>query len=341
MRYKFITWLRLAAACMIVYDHIGPLRNSNWWFAIKITELVNEPLSIIQHFGAMGVCLFFIISGFLLSPNVDSGGVFAAKKYIRILLTLAASILLFWAFNNIVAVFMGNTYWSQFSKREWLETATLLCFLEGKDSVINGAIWYLFPLLFVYTVFGFAYRLMKKNTVFFAVIMDLIFGIILIVARVTGYSDVRMQWLIFALIPVFGVLIRNIYEKRISIYLFGGLMCINYLLFLKSIVIFRGYYYTEEPYMVSLMYALLLFGIFLLLEKQLCLPKYAEFLAGISYSVYLTHMTFGSLLMSALESRFPFTIAFVVVCAVLVGLGWANNRFIEARVDKITKRIVG
>ena len=171
--------------------------------------------------------------------------------------------------------------------------------------------------------------------------MDLIFGIILIVARVTGYSDVRMQWLIFALIPVFGVLIRNIYEKRISIYLFGGLMCVNYLLFLKSIVIFRGYYYTEEPYMVSLMYALLLFGIFLLLEKQLCLPKYVEFLAGISYSVYLTHMTFGSLFMSALESRFPFTIAFVVVCAVLVGLGWANNRFIEARVDKITKRIVG
>ncbi len=40
------------------------------------------------------------------------------------------------------------TYWSQFSIRQWIESATLVGYFTGSGDVINGTTWFLILLFF-------------------------------------------------------------------------------------------------------------------------------------------------------------------------------------------------
>lgn len=338
-KYKFLDWLRCFGVCMIVYDHLGPLRNPEWMIAKGIGMAINIPLGIIQYFGALGVCLFFIISGFLTIPNSSNGITFVIKKSARILLNLFMATVCFFFFNKLISFIWGRTYWDQYSLKQWTESATLICFLLGEDSYINGAIWYLFPLLFFDILFGFMYNLVKKNTIYYAVCIDALYIFLIFYYCVENKNiPVQMQWLIFALVPIFGILIRAVHDKKVAVTKFIGLMVLNYLVLLASVLKFRTIYYSEEPYLISLGYALLIFIIGLLLEKNIEVPSVVAFASKISFSVYLLHMTFGSMFMSIL-GRLNFTVSFLLSVGMCVILAWLFNRYIEKYIQQVIKKI--
>ena len=331
-RFQFLDWLRCIGVLLIVYDHLGPLRNSEWFVSGILEKIINKPLGIVQYFGAFGVCLFFIISGFCLTANADTGKQFVYNKVVRILVTLSVATLMFWIFNKIISILAGQTYWDQFAFKEWGESATLLCYIFGRDSAINGAIWYLFPLMAVFLIVGIFYKIIKKNMVYLVGILDLGFILVIAVTKHKGYYIVQMQWLIFMLVPLFGVLIRSIWESRISFKLFLAAFVMNYIIFLKSILVFRPEYYLEQPYLISLVYALLFFSIFLLTENKIAVPQIVKFISNISFSLYLLHMTFGSLIITGLENKYGFTISFTVTLACVVALSRFFNKEIEQNV---------
>lgn len=67
-----ISLLRAIAALMVVYDHlfcIVPLRHfgSAAFPAPVVQEYISTPLGIIQDFGWLGVAIFFLVSGFIIS----------------------------------------------------------------------------------------------------------------------------------------------------------------------------------------------------------------------------------------------------------------------------------
>ena len=66
-----INYLRVLAVMMILYDHIGGLRNPEWIVKRGIDYFVTVPLNIIQDFGALGVSIFFLISGLLFTYNAN------------------------------------------------------------------------------------------------------------------------------------------------------------------------------------------------------------------------------------------------------------------------------
>lgn len=330
-RYNFLDWLRFIGVSLIVYDHLGPLRNSDWFVSRIIETVVNAPLGIIQYFGAFGVCLFFIISGFCLTASATTGWEFLYKKTVRIVVTLFISTILFYCVNIIVTVIAGQTYWSQFVLLEWLESSVLLCYALGKDSVINGATWYLFPLMGVYFLSSVFYGVLKRNPVCFAALLDIIFAGICLLAEWNKFQIIHMQWLVFMLVPVFGILIRSLYDKRISVFGFLTMFSVNYIVLLKTIMIFRYDYYIKQPYLISLAYAILIFGIFLLLENQIVIPKIVKFVSDISFSLYLLHMPFGGLIMTTLGKTFNFTTSFLVSVSVIGVLAWFHNMWIEKK----------
>lgn len=331
-RFKFLDWLRCIGVCLIVYDHLGPLRNSEWWLSRMIENLVNIPLGIIQYFGAFGVCLFFIISGFCLTASASTRWKFIYKKIIRIVGTLLVATALFYCFNKAVSLLVGQTYWDQFTLHDWIGDSLLACYLFGRDSVINGATWYLFPLMGVYFIVALFYRLLNKNPAYLAGILDAIFIGLWMLGRFKGIRIIQMQWLIFMLVPVFGILIHSIYDKRISASIFLVAFITNYIVFLKCIVIFREDYYFTQPYMISLAYAVLIFAIGLLLEDKLILPRVIKFVSDISFSIYLLHMPLGGLIMTGLGKYCGFTVCFVIAVTIVGMLAWGYHELIEKRV---------
>ena len=64
-----VDYLRAIALCMILYDHLGGLFNPGWIVKRYVDFFFAVPLNIIQDFGAFGVSLFFLISGFLFTYN--------------------------------------------------------------------------------------------------------------------------------------------------------------------------------------------------------------------------------------------------------------------------------
>ena len=84
-RYAFLDILRCLALIMILYDHLGPFYAPEWTIAQITDTILFIPLHIIQYSGALGVSLFFAISGFLAAKNADDEKLIIKKLPYKIL----------------------------------------------------------------------------------------------------------------------------------------------------------------------------------------------------------------------------------------------------------------
>lgn len=340
VQYKFIYWLRFVGVSLILYDHLGALRNPDWFVARGMEHFVNQPLGIIQYFGALGVSLFFIISGFCFVPKDSGGGHFFLRRIIKIEGALISTTILFFIFNAIISACVSPTYWDQYSIIDWFEGGTLICFILGKESVINGAVWYLFPLIAFEVLIAIFYLVIKKNQLYLIAGIDSIYVLLLLWVKITGNYIVQMQWLVFVLFPLFGILLRGLLEKRLSFTKFLGIILVHWLICVECIAAFRAEYYSAQPYLISLVYAVLIFGICMICEQYFVLPPMVKFIADISFSIYLLHMTFGGMMMSYMEKLGVFSIGFVLTICIVVILAIIHYKWIEKGVlDRLCKSI--
>lgn len=70
--YQSMNYLRALAVILILWCHLVGMRTDTWIGKKAISFVFTEPLHIIQNFGALGVSIFFIISGFLMGMSIDS-----------------------------------------------------------------------------------------------------------------------------------------------------------------------------------------------------------------------------------------------------------------------------
>lgn len=116
--FFFLDFLRAGAAWLVVYSHIiaeYPKQNGlSLPFVEKVDAYINVPLGIIQNFGWLGVCIFFLISGFVIThvSMRESPAEFFIKRIFRIYPMLIIAVL------TAVAAGGGNKYyaWSCFEQ---------------------------------------------------------------------------------------------------------------------------------------------------------------------------------------------------------------------------------
>lgn len=345
--YKFLHYLRVLAMAMIFFDHLGLFRNPQWFLGGILDKLFCRPLNIIQYFGALGVVLFFLISGFLFVnslQNSENKKRFFIKKFIKIYIPCVGSYIIFFIFQNIIAYFQGEGYWKQFDFKQWIEGATLFAYISGSADVINGTTWYLVPLLIFYVIGTFV--LTKNNPIKSKapILKILSLDAILLLVYFIGisfsnikilYFTTKMSWYIAFI--VFGVLIYYIYNNFISLKSFLCLCFINYIVAIIGVYLFSYDNYENFPYMVSMVYAIGIFCIGIFMENKLKHNKYIEFLSEISYHIYLLHMPFGSLLLSIIETKMRFTYAFFISVLFVSIAGWLYYMILKKAMKKIEK----
>lgn len=296
-RLNSIAWLRFIAIIMIVYDHLVGFRKPDYIVNRFLDALLNKPLHIIQSYGAFGVSLFFLISGFLVMNTNDGNEKISLKiikKIIKIYLSVLISFLSFAFFQWILNKFM-ETYWAQFSKKQWIESASLFGYFTGSGDVINGTTWFLIP-LFMFYLFSI-YIIAEANKNYEravigaeAILSVLTFGVF-ILKKVYFIEFAVTNNFVFIFIPMTGVILYGIFKKKMNFWKSIFVLFYNYCVFVGALYEFNTEYYTDSPYLVSYIYATTLFVLFVLGEHHFSSNGVVEFIGKIGLPIYLLHMT--------------------------------------------------
>ena len=344
-KFNFLNLLRAIAILLIMWDHLGPFRIPDWRIAQIINNTINKPLNIIQYFGAFGVSLFFLISGFLvpLSLQKNTRMNYAKTRFIKIFLPLFIYTGIFYFLHKVPFWLLGGeNYWARFSNYEWVTNATLINFLVGQPDVINGVTWYLFPTIVLYLLcIIFIKGLQSHSKLIFILFEFILFTITFLPSLVhippTFFNILSSLWYIIFI--VIGMTVYYVSNKVISIRFFLLSLLVNYYLAVKCIAMYNPQLYEETPFMVSFVYALALFIITMLLNENIKGHKIIDYLSIRSYSIYLTHMMYGGLIYSFINGLTSnFTIQFSIVFTFCLLIASLHYRFIEYPIVMFSKK---
>lgn len=338
-RIESITYLRVLAVSMILYDHVGAMRNSEWSVKGVMDFLFCNPLKIIQEFGALGVSLFYLITGFLFfhtNRSKEKHITSALKKIVKIYCSVVFSFIGFgifqWGLN-----FFEPTYWSQFKLKDWIGCATLINHFNGIGEMVNGTTWFLIPLFLFYLMASSTYTIAKKNV--FKCMLCMQGGVILLfflgeIIQSFGRTIYVFSLFPFVFIPIIGMILYAILQNEITGKQGFLLGMINYIMMVITFYRLNNGYFSNEPYINSVIYAVLLLLLFLIMDDRFKNNDSIGFIERISLSVYLVHMTWGGLFMSFLEPRVGFSFSFIISIILIVIVASVHYCVIETGILK-------
>ncbi|MCA0921695.1 acyltransferase family protein [Pseudooceanicola nanhaiensis] len=156
--------MRFAAAMMVVFYHMGTYGADVPVFDPPIDERAFPVLSQLTWAGWVGVQVFFVISGYVISASLRQGSVsrFAGKRAVRILPTL-------WICTTL-ALFIRLAWGEPLDARlaDWLRAF----FLSPKGPYIDGVVWTLVVEGVFYILIGTAIWLTGKMGIARRVTLD-------------------------------------------------------------------------------------------------------------------------------------------------------------------------
>lgn len=333
-KIESIAYLRVLAISMILYDHLGGMRNQAWIVKRILDYLFCTPLKIIQEFGAFGVSLFYLITGFLFL-HTNKSREKCVRYYIRKIMKLYCYVILSFAvfgFFQWILHFVRSTYWSQFSLQDWVGCATLFYHFNGVGEMINGTTWFLLPLFAFYIMAACCHSVFQKSALQGVLLMEgiLILSILLqVFLQSRGIEAAVCSLLPFIYIPVTGLILYLILQHKLSVWQGICFGILNYSIMTAVFYKLNIGYYSDEPYIISIVYAVGLFLCFIFGEKHFKTNRYVDFIGKISLSIYLIHMTWGGLFMSFFEQNIGFSISFVISVLLIILVAAIHHYLIE------------
>lgn len=324
--FNFIHSLRGVAVLLVVWSHLG-----GWWLSFNgykslwqdTWELaVVKPFHLYQNGGHLGVLIFFLISGFIithvsLKENIVE---FAVKRLFRIFPPLVASFVLTYVIVQFcykygLAMPLGI---GERTLNEYVQSLFLINYITGTTSV-NAVTWTLLIEMVFYIVTASLISFTKNDNVKSTLCFIAIISVIICMS----YYSVETRSLANLSVYVLFLLIGRVYYFYSS-----GMMSANKAGLLATTcaflyVSFYGYLYpgllfsapvNAYPAIYSDIISILIF----LLSANFLLKagKISVFLANISYSTYLLHLPVGGLAMVVLD-KYGFTFEWSIVISVL------------------------
>jgi peptidoglycan/LPS O-acetylase OafA/YrhL len=311
----FLNILRGPAALLVMWDHFTgtwPEKMKVHWFISEIVrEYINTPLVIIQDFGFMGVVVFFLISGYLIThvAQREDRFVFVVKRFFRIYPPLFFSIVLI-----VIFGFFKGVYYKAW---DVVFAATLFNYLNVPQNPVNGAAWTLIIEVLFYILVCLFMTPIKKMAVLGSLLISTSCLIAILSSRNLGDNyflfAVNMSFVPYLLM---GQLLYYVHNKRISFGTFALLTMFNYFIIMKGIIsIHSNFYQPSNSYGVTFVYSYFIFTIAMISNEWLrenIVVRCLSYFSKISYSLYMIHATIGFFLLDILMPRIGYSLALLV-----------------------------
>ncbi|WP_171632545.1 acyltransferase family protein [Paenibacillus plantarum] len=348
-RLDFLEILRVLAVLFVIWDHMVANwldRNKQVWLPLNIIrEYVTKPLAIIQDFGFLGVVIFFLISGYIISYVMQKEGrlSFLVKRIFRIYPPLIFSIIIIVIFYKLQAHFTNQVIdISQFSISKILISMTLINYLFIEQNATNGVAWTLVIEMLFYILCFIILPLIQKYPKLAISTLTLIPFIVIFESKNFGANFFLFSASI-AYLPylVLGQILYFVYTKRISIVVFLIFSVVNYIVIIYGIrKIHNSFYDFSSSYGVSFVYAYLIFVLAVMLQRKIYSIKITDFLAKLSYSLYLNHGVLGSFLITLCYPYIGFSGAITVSFVCIIILCCILWKFVEEPSRHIARKLL-
>lgn len=321
---KFITLLRAAACLMVVYSHLvdGATREAyhvRWIPSEAMTGYVLAPLGIIEGSGFLGVALFFLISGFIITHTAqrESARSFVVKRAARISPPLLAAIGLTLALSRTGGPDTTHIPW-----RHVLLSATLTDVFASIAHPVLAVSWTLSIEVVFYLHLALLLPLVRARPTAVAITLTL-WSVAATETcdgwyRITRWGPAHAAGLVLEYLPVFacGMIAWAWWQGRVGgrgALAFGGL---TYLAVVHNLWRSQPAYLAGPDYHLrQIAYAAAIFVVCLLASDRMTVIAPVRWLAKVSYSIYLVHFPLGFWLLDRLIPRIGFTAALATTLA--------------------------
>lgn len=309
-RLKILDGLRVVAIIMVILFHYFYLYNGQFY---NITIIDKNYFK----YGYLGVQLFFIISGFVITLTLTKCSNFLSfivKRWIRLFPgMIICSVLTF----LIISIFDTKNYFPE-SKRlinliisnTFVSPSVINPLFKVKTAYIDPPYWSLWVEIQFYVIIGVIYFLDKINFIRNFLILSVFLATLFFISHETSLLPHKTNLLLSIVLEIFnfskhalwfalGVLIYQLYYFDHNKY-------INYIL-IVCIVILQLWFLNFEYYsFIFISLCTFIFYSFLYNQKILVFLTNNLFqkLGIASYSIYLIHQNLGILLLSKLEDSF-------------------------------------
>lgn len=336
----FVHIFRGVAALLVFWVHTPGwwlLERHLTWYPFELYKaLIVEPLRLYQNGGHLGVVLFFIISGYVIThvASRESASHFVIKRIARLAPTLLIALCLMAIYVWAAGYYgLGDVYGSKADKlAHYIRTFFLIAFLDEHNRHALSVVWTLVPEVIFY--------LMTLGTIIWSRVSPATATILMLLAVFAMIvphkwnADVAIStyWTIYIPLLIIGRVFYLHETQKISPQQTIGLTAAS-LLLMFSLYSTRwpGQLLTpgQEPIVTYLGGVTVIFlSMSLKIQRT---PKLLGFFADISYALYLVHIPVGMLTLSAME-HVP--IAFAWKFATMAGFTIALATLITWHVER-------
>ena len=344
-RVVFIDIARAVAALFVVESHLVTVWTVRHHVGSPVVDaissLVTGPLYLTdQGLGQLSVPLFFLVSGFIVTPLAVRQGVgrFAIGRFLRIYPTLFVVVLLTGGAMLLGLQPLLTGQGDTVTPLTLLTNATLISYLLVPQVVLIGVAWTLIIEVIFYLLVIALLPLVRRQ-LWVAIAVELLFvQVVLMTARSFGPN-----YLLFAVsvsfipIVVMGQVIWAAHSKRIPLWAAGVLMAVCWVLYVWAGM--RDMGRLDASYNLSLLIALLCFLLGLFAESRLKEHVVWTWLSERTYSLYLWHGLVGYIVLTAVEPFVGFGLALLVAVLATFGAVEVGYRLIEHPSHQLARRL--
>lgn len=344
-RTAFLDVARGLAAILVVYTHIYDVFiRDHKDVRTPPTDALDTTLVIPlkldeQGIGAISVPLFFIISGFVVTPIAMRMGPrrFGLNRTFRIY-----PLLLFVVTLSAVLIASGRSLLStrppEVTVGSFLSNATLWNFIDRPFGAWVAVAWTLAVEILFYAMLVAVLPLLRRR-VWLAISVQLWFVLMLLITY-RAFGDEYRAFVInmtYTLIPLLGQIIWAVWNRKIPAWLAGLFVTAAWLMFVWAGHLRIDPDYIPRPFPIA--FAMMLFLIGLLAEPYLRQRRFWTELSERTYSIYLLHGAVAFPLMHLLFTKLPLWLTVLVAVLATALVAELAYRFVERPSHDLARRL--
>lgn len=315
--FPFLDTLRATAALLVVWDHLFALWPQHHGITMAPVALmrthVNTPLGLIQDFGWLGVVMFFLISGFVIThvAQRETALEFAVKRVVRIFPMLMLA--------TLMAVSLDPALRRGLTAEALLSNVLLVNYWMLPQVVLVGVAWTLAIEVVFYALMLCLFAWRRRPIALAALLLAAVAAVIALARSFGPGFFLFASTVSYLPYLVAGQLIYfALYARTLSPGLFAALLLGVYAVLVAGLrTIHVDFLPIGNSYLSSFVLALAVFLAGLGLNGRIRPSRVVKYLADTSYSLYLFHGIVGFFVLAHLSNAIGYPLA---LAAALVGV---------------------